>query len=38
MIGDIILWIKDFLKNIFCIHNYEYNCLLKRCKKCGRIK
>lgn len=42
MIGDIYLFIKQFLKETFCIHEYVYkqNDIhhLEECKKCGRVR
>lgn len=42
MIGDIYLFIKQFLKQTFCIHEYVYKEIdiycLEECKKCGRVK
>lgn len=46
MVGDIILWIKQFIKQQTCIHNYKPNrisLILKghgfdECTKCGKIK
>lgn len=42
MIGDIYLFIKQFLKEQFCIHEYVRKsidtCSWKECKKCGRFK
>lgn len=42
MIGDIILIIKRFFKQLFCIHNYrcyhcgtDYNYI--KCNKCGKL-
>ena len=40
MIGNIILWVKNFTKQQFCIHEYkiqqkgEYDWL--ECEKCGK--
>ena len=42
MIGDIYLFIKQFLKEQFCIHEYVresiYISTWKVCKKCGRVR
>lgn len=42
MIGDIYLFIKQFLKEQFCIHEYTYRQICdysyRECKKCGRVK
>ena len=45
MLGDLILAVKDVLKQFFCIHDYKDNVIntyppayYKECKKCGRIK
>nr|DAV51869.1 MAG TPA: acetyl-coA carboxylase zinc finger domain protein [Caudoviricetes sp.] len=42
MIGDIYLFIKQFLKETFCIHEYFRKSIdiqtWKECKKCGRVK
>lgn len=42
MIGDIYLFIKQFLKETFCIHEYVRESIdissWKVCKKCGRVK
>ena len=42
MIGDIYLFIKQFLKETFCIHEYFRKSInissWKVCKKCGRVK
>lgn len=42
MIGDIYLFIKQFLKETFCIHEYFHRSIgiqsWKECKKCGRVK
>lgn len=42
MIGDIYLFIKQFLKKQFCIHEYVYKEIgihyFEECKKCGRVK
>ena len=45
MIGDIILWVKKFIKRQTCVHEYETMWAklyipedYKQCKKCGRVK
>ena len=44
MLGDIILAIKQAIKEFFCVHNYETNYVhqvgrsYEQCTKCGRIK
>lgn len=42
MIGDIILAIKTWWKQLWCIHKYEWRGKLdwryEECKKCGRLK
>lgn len=42
MLGDIILWLKSFKKELFCIHEYGIRWIgtqcYKSCKKCGRVK
>lgn len=44
MIGDLILWIKQFFKETFCIHDYKNHYIhqigtsYEKCTKCGRIK
>ncbi len=46
MIGDFILWIKEVLRENFCIHDYKPFGLYRpydvgcheKCKKCGRLK
>ena len=42
--GDLILWIKTWFKENFCIHDYKakemgiFGEIVYICKKCGRIK
>lgn len=43
MIGDLILKLKEFFVETFCIHNYKYKdldggCDFWYCTKCGRVK
>lgn len=43
MIGDLILWIKEHIKQMVCIHEYKERELpadmsFRYCKKCGKIK
>ena len=42
MIGDVYLFIKQFLKETFCIHEYVRKSInisaWKVCKKCGRVR
>jgi hypothetical protein len=41
MIGNLILNIKNFIKEQFCIHNYKAKIWLNgrsTCIKCGKIK
>ncbi len=47
MIGDIIIWIRDFLKKETCIHEYKHvnasfraaSCPdFEECKFCGKIR
>nr|DAJ67187.1 MAG TPA: SAGA-associated factor 73-FINGER, DEUBIQUITINATION, TRANSCRIPTION FACTOR, SAGA [Caudoviricetes sp.] len=42
MIGDIYLFIKQFLKEQFCIHEYYRESIdiqtWRVCKKCGRVR
>lgn len=41
MFGDMVLWIKKLIKEMFCIHDYKYVSYLsftKECTKCGREK
>jgi hypothetical protein len=42
MIGDLIINLRDFFRQTFCLHDYKYvetfDSGFFRCKKCGRIK
>lgn len=44
MIGDLILFIRQFFKECFCIHNYKRQYTImgewsyEKCTKCGRVK
>lgn len=46
MLGDLILWLKEDIKQFFCLHDYEIKQRkdyppgrdYKVCKKCGRVK
>lgn len=42
MIGDLIKTIREFFRQMFCLHEYRYietfDSGFFRCKKCGRIK
>lgn len=46
MFGDFILYIRDFWKQFWCIHNYKFDRglwltpthLIERCQKCGRVR
>lgn len=46
MITDVIMWIRDFVKEQFCWHDYRRDELLinsptrfcQSCSKCGRIR
>ena len=43
MIGDIILWVKTYLKKIFCEHEYYFIPYERKvsdycCRKCGKVK
>lgn len=45
MIGDIILWIKQFIKQQTCIHDYKPNRIVNimnrpfdECIKCDKLK
>lgn len=42
MIGDIYLFIRQFFKQTFCIHEYTYRRIYdysyRECNKCGRVK
>ena len=43
MIGDLILWIKEHLRQMFCNHEYRErdlpaNMSFRYCTKCGKIK
>lgn len=28
----------NFLRRLFCIHKYEYECTAQECRKCGHIR
>ena len=42
MIGDLILSIRQWIKQNFCIHDYRPTCYgghyYRQCIKCGRVK
>lgn len=42
MIGDIVLFIKEWWKKLTCIHDYKHkefgSISLDQCSKCGKVK